>query len=398
MSSTLQASRKRQKNDRRLFRDAWEDLANIEIDVEAETESHAPKESQVITPSSQALTEFHLFPQLPLQLRRMIWGFAISPRAIQEGSCKLLGRDSYDGFSPSIPRPLYPLNIAPYHNMPAAFWACSESRNEIAWYYKNIAFISENINLYPRYLPASFFEKSKPSSASNYYSIEQATLSFKKLLAESPSRPLEPSIPFNPDQDMFDFDRLETVSANQLYQQERDLFLHNTPIPSGTPPWRGSVDRHFGSMLIHPWDIKKVRITPESICWQQFARTFDKYDISRMEPRIFANFIFQDLDELVFRDDDCMLEHMFNWEASRAGWKEYLLKMFKVESAHNEFASVRAGSTFKVPKIVFWLGQDNGIVCDRCLKEQRESRRMRQFVKRVKYQDKQFRIEAGCKF
>ncbi|KAF7945796.1 uncharacterized protein EAE97_004834 [Botrytis byssoidea] len=96
--NSFKVSRKRQISERKLFMDAWRDLANIEIDVEVETESYAPEQSQVITPSSQALTEFHLFPKLPLQTRRMIWEFTILPRAIQDSNCMLSGEYGYDGF------------------------------------------------------------------------------------------------------------------------------------------------------------------------------------------------------------------------------------------------------------------------------------------------------------
>ncbi|KAF7886421.1 hypothetical protein EAF00_010524 [Botryotinia globosa] len=396
--NSFQVSRKNRKNERKLFMDAWRCLANIEIDVEVETESYAPEQSQVITPSSQALTEFHLFPKLPLQIRRMIWEFTILPRAIQESNCMLSGGYEYDGFRPSVPRPLYPLNVVPYHSMPATFWACFESRNEIARYYQNIAFISENINLYPRYLPASFFEKSEPSSASNFYCIDQATLSFKKLRAEWPSRPLEPSIPFNPDQDIYDFDRLITTPVDRHHEWERDLLLHNIPLPSESFPWRRRIDKQVDNLLIHPWAIKRLRITPLSHCWSQFVHDFEKDDISKMIPIIFENFIFQDLDELILQDVDCMLFHLFNSQVNRDSWTEYFHKMFRVESSHNEFAAVRAGSTFKVPKIVFWLGEDNGKVCRYCLEEQERSRSQSQFIKLIKYEDKQLRIQAGGKF
>ncbi|KAM0180726.1 hypothetical protein ACHAPC_003424 [Botrytis cinerea] len=389
----LQVNRRREKNNHKLFMKAWRGLANIEMEVEVKTESHAPEQSQ-------ALTEFHLFPKLPLQLRQMIWGFTVLPRVIQLRNCRQPGRNGYDEFEPSIPRPLCPLNIVPYHSMPATFWTCFESRNEVARYYQNIAFVSEGVNLYPWYLPASFFEKSEPSSISDHYCIEQATFSFKTLLTESPSRPLEPSVPFNPDEDIFDFDELLYTTADSMFHQpERNFLLFNTPFPSEVLPWRRiTYNEEVGALIIRPWAVKRARITPQSAFWSWLVNNFRKDDISSMEPIIFKNFTFQDLDEFIIQDVDCLLYHKSSWQAYQDGWRKYLLKMFKVERCHNEFAAVRGGSTFKIPRVVILPGAISATVCNNCLESQSVYRHNWQWLKSKKYNDKKLRILAGGKF
>ncbi|TGO40220.1 hypothetical protein BHYA_0040g00280 [Botrytis hyacinthi] len=210
--------------------------------------------------------------------------------------------------------------------MPAIFWTCFESRNEVAKYYHNIAVVPET------------------------------TLEFESIREEMFSFPLQPSVPFNPGLDVFNFDNLGfEVHVVSFHPEEAALLYFKIPLPAGWKPWR-RVDEEMASWLIHSWAVKRAQITPGSRFWSVFRHDFTNGLRLPMEPVIFTNFIFQDLDEFIIQDADCVLYHKFDLPINRNHWRSYLMRMFRVEASHNEFVAMRAGSKFKIPKVTILPG------------------------------------------
>ncbi|ESZ95506.1 hypothetical protein SBOR_4091 [Sclerotinia borealis F-4128] len=284
--------------------DTFQDLANMTLDVEIKTETANTQQSQALAPS-QGFKRSTLFSRFPVEIRRKIWGFTVAPRLVEEKFCRMPGngditkRCFYNVWEPSIPRHLFPINIVPYNSMPAAFWACKESRNEIARYYHSIAIAPE--------------------------------------------------------------DRVI----------ERDLLLNNVPLPKSWQPWRVLPDRDQ-QWLIQPWAVKRIQITPRSLLSRTELEAdedlfFERDGNLEGYEKIFFSFVFQDLEEFIVQDFDCKLSHKLDSLANRDAWKEMISRMFRVESSHNEFEVMRAGSQFKVPNIEIRPGAKIARPCEDCM-------------------------------
>ncbi|KAF7854430.1 uncharacterized protein EAF02_011605 [Botrytis sinoallii] len=381
------------------FKNAWQELADMTLDVEDETDNNNPQQSQGPT---EFHTKFHLFPKLPLEIRRMIWGLTVTPRVIESKNCVLPMEEAnyandWDPM-PLIPRALCPLNIVSYSGMPAAFWACFESRNAVAAYYHNIAVVPKEIEFKHGNLPIGTLEKYRSAKFSDFYCIDKQTLEFESIREETFSFPLQPSVPFNPDTDIFNFDSLGfDVHVVNHHLAEANLLYFQIPLPADWKPWR-RVDEEMSSWLIHPWAVKRAQITPESGFWSIFRHDFTNGLVLPMEPVIFSNFIFQDLDEFILQDADCLLYHKFDLPINRNHWRSYLMRMFRVEASHNEFAAMRAGSKFKIPKVTILPGAKISKRCKHCIEKQRIAREIFVDRKDLKYQHKQKELRMVEKF
>ncbi|TGO10133.1 hypothetical protein BTUL_0143g00040 [Botrytis tulipae] len=376
------------------FENAWQELADMTLAVEHETDNNNPQKSRGPT---EFHTEFHLFSKLPLDIRRMIWGHTVTPRVVGWKNCVLPMEKLHDEdgryFQLSIPRALCPLNIVSYNGMPAAFWTCYEGRNAVATYYHNIAAMPRDIGLKHENLPIGTLEKYRPSNFSDFYLIDKQTREFESIREDLLSFPLQPSVPFNPDMDIFNFDNIKVISNLQWdHPAEHAFFLRNIPLPAGLQSWRRA-DEVMREWLIHPWAVKRVQITPKSRFWLYLSHDFSENPILTSSPIIFTNFIFQDLDEFILQDADCTLYHRFDLPINRDNWTSYIEKMLRVEASHNEFAAVRAGSTFKMPKVTILPGAKVSTRCKRCIERQKFLRKQFEKEKRLKYWNKQFNLK-----
>ncbi|TGO44547.1 hypothetical protein BCON_0500g00040 [Botryotinia convoluta] len=338
------------------FKNAWQELADMTLDVEDETDNNNPQQSQGPT---EFHTKFHLFPKLPLDIRRMIWGLIVTPRLIEWKNCVLPmeeGNDENDwDIKPLIPRALCPLNIVSYSGMPAAFWTCFESRNAVAAYYHNIAVVPKDIELKHGNLPIGTLEKYRSSKFSDFYCIDKQTLEFESISEETFSFPLQPSVPFNPDIDIFNYNRLGfEVQVVKYHPVEAALLYFNTPLPAEWKPWR-RIDEEMAGWLIHPWAVKRAQITPDSRLWSIFRHDFTNGTRLPMEPG-------------------------------------YLMRVFRVEASHNEFAAMRAGSKFKIPKVTILPGAKISTRCKHCIEKQIFAREDFEDRKNLKYWHKQFQL------
>lgn len=388
------------KRDHDQFQNAWQELADMTLAVEHETDNNNTQQTQGPT---EFHTEFHLFSKLPLDIRRMIWGFTVAPRVVGWKNC-MLPLDELHGeyrshFQLSIPRALCPLNIVPYSGIPAAFWTCYGGRNAVATYYHNIAAVPRDIELRHEELPVGTLEKYRPSKFSDFYFIDKQTRQFESIPEDLFSFPLQPSVPFNPEMDIFNFDN---IKYNQNLQwdhfAEFSFLRYNTPLPTGVKPWRRA-DEELRDWLIHPWAVKRVEITPESDFWMRcLHHDFSEAPVLTYSGVIFTNFIFQDLDAFILRDADCTLYHMFDLPINRENWASYIEKILRVEASHNEFAAVRAGSTFKMPKVTILPGAKVSTRCKRCIERQNFLRKHFDIEKDLKYQNKQFNLKMIARF
>ncbi|APA12957.1 hypothetical protein sscle_10g077270 [Sclerotinia sclerotiorum 1980 UF-70] len=313
-------------------------LRNVNLDVEDESEGSKSQQPQAL-PSSiqgQCFPEFTLFPKLPLELRRKIWGFTVEPRLIEEKYCRHFG-EKYGPHWEKKVRTLFPLNIVPYSSMPASFWACSESRNEVARCYVDIAAISKTRMLSERYSQMPI-ETIRPLLRADPFSLDQAIANFKRLCEEDSSLPLPPSVPFNPDQDIIRFDSLKTIDIRGLREwlSELRLLRENMPMPSDRKAWRVDDYPFEPPFIVHPSLVKRKN--------------------GAMKAMIFIGFIYQDLDEFIIQDSDCKFPHKLDLPENRELWTKWILWIFKVQSAHEEYAFMRAGSAFKVSKVVIRPG------------------------------------------
>ncbi|TGO76417.1 hypothetical protein BELL_0156g00040 [Botrytis elliptica] len=372
------------------FNNAWQELADMTIDDE---DNHSPQQSQG---PAEFHTKFHLFSKLPLDIRRMIWGLTVTPRLIESKHCVLpMEEANYENngyINPLIPRALCPLNIVSYIGMPAAFWTCYEGRNAVAAYYHNIAAVPKDIELTHENLPIGTLEKYRPSRFSDFYSIDKQTRQFESIREDMFSFPLQPSVPFNPDIDVFNFNDLKyDDNVMWSHRAEYHLLTKNIPLPAGWKPWRRA-DEVMRGWLIHPWVVKRVQITPESRFWGGMYHDFSKNPVLGWAPTIFTNFIFQDLDEFILQDDDCLLYHRFDLPINRDGWRICIEKMFRVEASHNEFAAMRASPEFKIPKVTILPGAKISKRCKSCIQKQMFLRQNFELTKRRKYWNKQFTL------
>ncbi|CAD6448638.1 96ed956e-e206-4fa0-ba10-43951717436a-CDS [Sclerotinia trifoliorum] len=382
----------RKYRSRQLFQDTWQELTNINLDVEEKSADSKSQQSQAL-PSSiqdQRFAEFTLFPKLPLELRRKIWAFTVESRLIEEKYCRHFGEGHGRYWKKSV-RSLFPINIVPYSSMPASFWACSESRDEVARYYEDIAAIPETRMLCEVW-PQMPIEAIRSLLQSNPFSLNQAIVNFKLLCEEDSSHPLPPSVPFNPDQDIIGFESLTCVDVGEdydLHPVARQVF-HNTPLPLDWEPWRNDLFPTYQPLIIHPSIVKRVQITPRSLLRRYFKDDRFERDGLRRPYMIFIGFIYQDLNELIIQDFDCKLPHKLDSPEERELWKEWILRMFKVESAHDEYASVRAGSAFKVPKVVIRPGTKIARPCEDCSTSQKREQKRARDVKDIQYYYKHF--------
>ncbi|KAF7869675.1 hypothetical protein EAF04_004459 [Stromatinia cepivora] len=372
---------------RKLFKDTWQELANIRLDVEVKSEVAKSQQTQALTSSfqGQGLTEFTLFPKLPLELRRKIWGFTVDSRLVEEKYCRQSGKGVASEWEISV-RSLSPINIVPYSSMPASFWACLESRDEVARYYEDIAALPET-RMVCEVWPKKPVENRPSLLPSVPFSINQAIVNFKRLCEEDSLHPLPPSVPFNPDQDIIGFHSLKCLEIRTLWylRPELQLLFHNLPLPAGRSAWRIEGFPTYQPWIIHPSTVKRVQTTPRSLLSRRFDdHNFEKYGL-RDPCMIFIGFIYQDLDEFIVQDFDCMFPHKLDLPADRELWKEWILRMFIVESAHDEYAFVRAGSAFKVPKVVIRPGAKIARPCEDCSKIQKDSRKQFKELKDNKY-------------
>ncbi|KAF7945584.1 hypothetical protein EAE96_010351 [Botrytis aclada] len=185
--------------------------------------------------------------------------------------------------------------------------------------------------------------------------------------------PFAPLVPFNKDLDVLSFDSLYTMSASSPRMNstaELWILQFNTPLPPRWQPWRTSTTPIRQPWLINPWDIKRVQITPLSLLSPEDRENHMNYRNNYFElwDRIFVNFVFQDLEELIVQDLDCNLphQHMIHSIEDQDIWRDIISRMFRVESSHNEFANMRAGSQFKLPEIIFRQGSMISTPCEYC--------------------------------
>ncbi|KAJ8060551.1 hypothetical protein OCU04_010867 [Sclerotinia nivalis] len=377
---------------RKLFKDTWQELRNIELVVKVMPKGSKSQQSQTLTSSfqGQGLTEFTLFPRLPLELRRKIWGFTVDSRLVEEKYCRQSG-EGYGQYWEESVRSLSPINIVPYSSMPASFWACLESRDEVARYYEDIAAIPET-RMVCEVWPKKPVENLPSLLPPNPFSLNQAIFNFKRLCEEDSLHPLPPSVPFNPDRDIIGFDSLKCLDIETFYfcQPEVRLLLHNVPLPAGRPAWRNELFPTYQPWIIQPSTVKRVQTTPRSLLSRRFHDHYFEKQGWRDPCMIFIGFIYQDLDEFIIQDFDCRFPHKLDLPEDRELWKEWILRMFKVESAHNEYAFVRAGSAFKVPEVIIRPGAKIARPCEDCSKIQKISREEFKERKEIKYYLKNF--------
>ncbi|KAF7886420.1 hypothetical protein EAF00_010523 [Botryotinia globosa] len=380
------------------FENAWQELADMTLAVEHETDNNNPQQSQGPTGFH---TEFHLFSKLPLDIRRMIWGHTVTPRLVGWKNCVLpieeLHYEHGRYFQLSIPRALCPLNIVSYNGISAAFWTCYESRNAVATFYHNIAAVPRNIELRHENLPIGTLENYRPSNFSDFYFIDKQSREFESIREDLFSFPLQPSVPFNPDMDIFNFDNIQwNYDLRWDHPAEFAFFHEDIPLPAGLQPWRRA-DEVLRDWLIHPWAVKRVQITPETRFWLNLSHDFSEKPILTSQPMVFTNFIFQDLDEFILQVADCTLYHTFDLPINRDNWTTYIEKMLRVEASHNEFAAVRAGSTFKMPQVTILPGAKVSTRCKRCIERQMFLRKQFEKEKHLKYLEKQFKLRMDAR-
>ncbi|KAF7916672.1 hypothetical protein BELL_0406g00060 [Botrytis elliptica] len=297
--------------------------------------------------SSEDVVIFKQFSLFPVEIRNKIWSFTVEPRLVKDKFCRM----------PLKLEPLAPLNIVPYDTMPGSFRACFESKEEVTKSYEQIGITGE----------------------------ECATRGI--VLERTPQHlsPFAPLVPFNKNLDVLSFDSLYTISAasSPRLSAERWLLQFNTPIPPWWQPWRTSTTQPW---LINPWDIKRVQITPLSLLSPDDRENDMNYRNNCFDfwDRIFFNFVFQDLEEFIIQDLDCNLphRHMFYSIKNKFLWRDIISRMFRVESSHNEFANMRAGSQFKLPKIVFRQGSKISTPCQYCRAASKRNKEERKNKKR----------------
>ncbi|TGO90441.1 hypothetical protein BPOR_0064g00040 [Botrytis porri] len=368
--------------------DTFQDLSSLALEFQVEPTVKSTSEPEVIKKRDQFKNAWQ---------ERMIWGLTVTPRLIEWKNCVLpvqkADRETEQSVTPSIPRALCPLNIVSYSGMPAAFWTCFESRNAVAAYYHNIAVVPKDIRLKHGNLPIGTLETYRPSKFSDFYSIDKQILQFESIREEMFSFPLQPSVPFNPDLDIFNFNHLDfDPYADWEHPAEALLLRSNVPLAAGWRPWRYA-DQVMLNYVIHPWAVKRAQITPDSRFWSHMEHDFSKDPIMQMDSVIFVDFLFQDLDEFIVRDFDCMLYHKFDLPINRDNWRSYLLSMFRVDASHDEFAAVRAGSKFKIPKVTILPGAKISTRCKRCIWEQMEAREDFENRKRLRNRRKRFTLK-----
>ncbi|KAI9649580.1 hypothetical protein NHQ30_002160 [Ciborinia camelliae] len=363
--------------------DNFQDLANMTLDVYEKpkaTDSQRSEKSEVLTPSFQPLAEFKPFSRLPAELRVRIWRLALCPRLIEERFCR---HDFGDGIQDLDWRERLPgkPHTIPYSSMPGVFRACRESREEITRYYQQPALGG----------PCGAGRKTIWDSRDIGY--------FKGVFCPVPC------VPFNPDQDILSFDSLFTEQVRVRDEPDVYAFLvHDIPLPANIPPFREGYFQEPNEWLIKPWVVKRLQIKPRSLFDEDTKdHEVDVRAIDFLKPwdRIFFRFIFQNLEEFIVQDYDCKFSHChsFSSDEGQNKWRQRILKMFEVETSHDEYEDMRGGLThFKIPKIVIRPGAKIARPCAFCggqskrikerkklIKRQRQQRHWREALERRKY-------------
>ncbi|EDN92582.1 predicted protein [Sclerotinia sclerotiorum 1980 UF-70] len=112
-----------------------------------------------------------------------------------------------------------------------------------------------------------------------------------------------------------------------------------------------------------------------------------------MKAMIFIGFIYQDLDEFIIQDSDCKFPHKLDLPENRELWTKWILWIFKVQSAHEEYAFMRAGSAFKVSKVVIRPGVKIARPFEDCSEGQKYAQSMVRAVKKSKHYIKYIYID-----
>ncbi|TGO23647.1 hypothetical protein BPAE_0126g00080 [Botrytis paeoniae] len=265
-------------------------------------------DSQDQISNGQALVEFISFPQLPTELRVMIWKATLTPRLLSR-RCLSVNSD----------QPLTSINI------PSLLGVTAETRYESLKCYKNIATSAERL---------------QDLRLSRDFRVPKG----EKL-----------RILFNPEIDIIVDENL----CCDFYLPGRD----NIHAPKGSPllidpdfvkKVRVSPDVFLRSLSI------RMRASP---IFQDLYHGFEdmhlrKLNVNRM---MSTDLLYNNLNEFVVQDVDCARRHKFDSPKKRALWKNVLKIMFKAETTRSSKAHVQVS----IPKIVIRPGAKVGL-CDHC--------------------------------
>ncbi|ESZ95505.1 hypothetical protein SBOR_4090 [Sclerotinia borealis F-4128] len=306
--------------------DSFQDLTRMEVDVEVED-----------TPSTQQLTEFPLFSQLPTELRLKIWGFTRVPRLLEEKHCR---KDKYlDEYGQPVSRPNYPLNIV--LTVPALN-VCRESRAELTSSYQSIAFTEEHCR--------------------------------RLWVSQEGDGSLKPKVLFNPDQDILHYDSLRSRSDSSLASLRSENAL-DWLYAQEERPW-----------VIFFQFIKKIQVTPRVFIDQTSIdrglghnADFESQDPTEREPMLFTYFQFDRLEQFIVQDFDCKFPHQLDCEEQRYQWRRVLDDMFRNEVKYDNTRIGVDDGDYRIPELIIHPGKKIKSPCEDCVaaRKQAKTRRIR---------------------
>ncbi|KAF7923434.1 uncharacterized protein EAE97_010872 [Botrytis byssoidea] len=277
------------------------------MDSQDQSSNQAPAQDQ--SSNDQAPVEFTLFPQLPLDIRVMIWKLTLTPRLLNR-RCLSVNSD----------QPLTSINILSLLGVNA------ETRYESLKCYKNIAISAEHLqNLR---LSGNFWvPKGEKLRILLNPEIDTIVDDYLRCDFYLPSRdtnalwPQECPLLIDPD-----FIRKVRVSP--------DVFMNTFSLVMRASPFL-----HF---FYHSFEDIKFR----------------NYNAHRT---IFTNLPYNNLNEFIVQEFDCFRRHKFDSPRRRAMWKNVLEIMFKAEATR----SLKAHTQVSIPNIRIRSGTKVGL-CDRC--------------------------------
>ncbi|KAF7914762.1 uncharacterized protein EAE98_011461 [Botrytis deweyae] len=282
-----------------------QDQSSDQALAQDQSNDQAPVQSSDI----QTPVDFTLFPQIPLDIRVMIWKLTLTPRLLNR---RILSVNS--------DQPLTSINI------PSLLGVNAETRYESLKCYQNIAISAERLQDL-RLLGDYWVPKGEKLRILFNSEIDTIVDEYLRCDTYVPSR-----------------------DTNLLWRPECPL-------------------------LINPDFVKKVQVSPDvfmnsfshvmraSPFLHFYYHSFEDIRFRRYDPNrtIFTNLLYNNLNEFIVQDFDCVRPHKFDSPNRRAMWKNVLKIMFKAETTR----TLKAHIQVSIPKIRIRPGAKVGL-CDRC--------------------------------
>lgn len=278
----------------------------FEMDSQDQSSDQAPAQDQ--SSNGQAPVGFTLFPQLPLDIRVMIWALTLTPRLLSR-RCLSVNSD----------QPLTSLNI------PSLFGVNAETRYESLKCYKNIAISAEQ--------------------------LQDLRLSGEFWVPKGERL----RILFNPEIDIIVDEKL----CCDFYLQDRDSMHASKGSPLLIDPDFVKKVQVSPNVFLRSLSVQMRA----SASYQDMYHGFENMHIRNFNVKhmMFTHLLYNNLNEFIVQDVDCARRHKFDFPKKRASWKKVLRIMFKAETTRISKAHVQVS----IPKIVIRSGAKVGL-CDDC--------------------------------